>query len=82
MDTHVFKVGDFARNIESGWLGKIVAIKTETVRIDETRWYDDTMAEMIGVDELARMVAGLSCEAALASNDRQWHSIDDLVKFR
>lgn len=67
-----FEVGDFARNVESGWKGKIVAFEFDG--------NGDVMAKMIGVDWLAQTVAGLSDEESLASNDVQWHSPSDLVE--
>ena len=76
---HTFQVGDYARNIESGWLGKIQSLATETVKIDDTRSYVKTMAKMIGVDELARNIGGLTTEESLSDNDIQWHSTDDLT---
>jgi hypothetical protein len=77
---HEFKVGDFARNVESGWLGKIVEIlPPQKVWIDDTRFFEETMANMVGVDEIACMVAGVPWEQGLSDNDTQQHSLDDLV---
>jgi hypothetical protein len=66
--------GDFAKNIESGWLGRVEAIRTDA---DGLR-----MAEMIGVDLLAWKVAGNALMDSLTADDRQWHHVGDLyVKF-
>jgi hypothetical protein len=64
-------VGDFAASIETGWFGKIVAIETDG--------NGDVMCEMIGVDQLALIVAGLTREEALSEDDVRWFSPDDLV---
>ncbi len=76
---HEFKVGDYARSIESGWLGKIQDLKEEVTPVDDTRSFTEIMATMIGVDELARVVGGLDVDEALASNDIQHFSTADLV---
>jgi hypothetical protein len=77
-----FKIGDFARNVESGWLGRIVRFKEERVWIDDIRYFDETTAEMIGVDELCALVDGLNFAEALSDNDRQWHDVKDLRPAR
>lgn len=76
---HNFKVGDYARSVDSGWLGRIESLREERVQIDDTRSYVAVMATMTGVDELCTLAAGLSREAALAGNDTQYHSVADLV---
>ena len=59
MTRHEFKVGDFARNVESGWLGRIEEIQApETVTVDEKTSFVETMVRMVGVDELALTVGG------------------------
>ena len=64
-------VGRFARSIESGWLGKVIAVES----------YDgETMLRMQGVNELCRMIAGGSLEANLDADDTQWFAPAD-VKF-
>lgn len=63
--------GDYARNVESGWLGKIVAFE----RDNNLDW----MAKMVGVDVMATHIAGLSQEESLSEDDVQWHSPGDLV---
>ena len=62
-------VGRFARSIESGWLGKVVAVESHG---------GDTMLRMQGVNELCRMIAGGSLEANLDSDDTQWFAPADL----
>ena len=63
-------LGEFARNCESGWKGKIVRL-----------YQDDGIdfAEMIGVDTLAQTVGYLTDEEALTSDDIQFHAIADLL---
>jgi hypothetical protein len=65
-------VGRFARSVESGWLGKVVAI--------DRRDPECAMLKMQGVNELCRMVAGGSHEQWLDEDDTQWFCVDD-VKF-
>ncbi len=80
MSKHEFKVGDFARNVESGWLGKIVEIlPPEKVMIDEVNFFEEQMANMVGVDEMTCIVDGVSWEEALSDDDTQQHSLADLV---
>lgn len=75
-----FKVGDFARNVESHWLGKIQRIYNEPYQVEsDGPTYDCFMAEMIGVDTLAATVAGLTWEECLSSNDIQHHALADLI---
>jgi hypothetical protein len=81
MARHQFKMGDYARNVESRWLGKIRAFNTEEVKVDDTRSFIETTAEMVGVDELAMTICGLPIEKALCENDRQWHDVNDLEPF-
>lgn len=79
----MFKVGDFARNVENGWLGKIVEIgEPQKVMIDDTEFFEETIVKLIGVDTLACAVGGLSWEAALSEDDIQFHSVDDLSLVR
>jgi hypothetical protein len=70
---HTFKLGDFARNVESGWLGKIVAIVKDPAENGEPT------AEMIGVDPLAFDILGLAAEQSLSPDDKQWFALADLV---
>lgn len=80
MSKHEFKVGDFARNVESGWLGKIVEIlPPEKVMIDEVNFFEEQMANMVGVDEMTCIVDGVPWEEALSDDDTQQHSLADLV---
>ena len=58
-------VGRYARSIESGWLGKVVAI-------------DGDMLKMQGVNDLYRTMKGGDIEDALDADDVQWFTPDDL----
>lgn len=58
-------VGRFARSIESGWLGKVIAVEGEFLK-------------MQGVNELVRMIAGGSLEECLDLADTQWFTPEDL----
>ena len=69
---HKHLIGKYARSIESGWYGKVTDIEYRG---------GDVLCKMIGVDELAVTVAGISNEEALASNDIQWFAPEDL-RFR
>jgi len=80
LNPHNLQVGDYARNIESGWLGKIVEIsEPQEVKIDATRSYFERTAKMIGVDTLVATVAGCSWDDALTEDDVQWHDPKDLT---
>lgn len=64
------KIGRFARSIESGWLGRVVAVE----------YHDsDTMLRMEGVNELYRTIKGGDIEAAIDHDDIQWFSPDDVT---
>lgn len=77
----MFKIGDFARNIESGWLGRIEEILApETVKVDETHSFQETMCRMVGVDTLVCIAGGLTWEQAISEDDVQWHSLSDLKR--
>jgi hypothetical protein len=68
---NAFSVGDFARSLESGWLGKIVEIAPDQ---------DGTpTAKMIGVDILGTQIMGLSREESLSHDDVQWFALADLL---
>lgn len=69
---HGFKVGDYARNVESGWLGKIRSFGHDH--------NGDLMAEMVGVDAVATHVMGMTREQSLCEDDVQWHDPRDLKK--
>ena len=78
-----FKVGDYARSIESGWIGRIRRIYNEPYRVREgDPPIDELYAEMIGVDTLACTVSGCSWDEALSDNDIQHFALDDLRKAR
>jgi hypothetical protein len=74
-----FKVGDYARSLETGWLGKIVEIKTEVVVVAEDRSFVEHMATMIGVDRLSHDILGRSVEDCLSHDDIQYFSLSDLI---
>jgi hypothetical protein len=63
-------VGDFAHNIESARLGRVVEIK-EMDGLD--------LATMHGVDTLAWYVGGLSLLDSVDERDIQWHHVKDLA---
>lgn len=71
-EKHVFKVGDYARSLESGWLGKIIAIEHPTE-------LGGLMMKMMGVDWMAHEIAGLTAEESLSADDVQWFGTDDLL---
>jgi hypothetical protein len=81
MAEHQFQVGDYARNVESRWLGKIRAFKTKEVKVDDTTSFTATTAEMVGVDELVMTIGGLPIEEVLCEDDVQWHDVHDLEPF-
>ena len=62
-----FGVGDYARSLESGWLGKILDVAAEG------------MARMVGVDWMANVVAGMTREESLSHDDIQWFALGDLL---
>ena len=67
------QVGDYARNIESGWKGKIRRLYKHN---------DEQMAEMIGVDELVQLVFGKTDEECLSKDDIQFHAVADLLPYK
>jgi hypothetical protein len=73
------KVGDYARSLETGWLGKIVEIKTEVVVVAEDRSFVEHMAKMIGVDWMSHTILGRSIEESLSYDDVQFFSLTDLI---
>ena len=60
-------VGRYARSIESGWLGKVVGIEGDMLR-------------MQGVNELVRTIRGGDIEDCLDDDDTQWFVPED-VRF-
>lgn len=60
-------VGRYARSIESGWLGKVIAI-------------DGDLLKMKGVNELVRDIIGGDLEDLLDADDTQWFTPED-VRF-
>jgi hypothetical protein len=71
MTQHEFQVGDYARSLESGWVGKILVFETDG--------NGDRMARMIGVDNLAQLFGGLTMEESLTTDDIQWFAPADLI---
>lgn len=69
IDKDKLYIGRFARSIESGWLGKVVAIE---------EYNGETMLRMQGVNELCRMVAGGSVNEWIDEDDTQWFAPADL----
>ena len=65
-----FSVGDYARSLESGWLGKIVEIDGKG------------MAKLIGVDWVAYTIMDESLDDSLCPDDVRWFALDDLVSVR
>lgn len=65
-------VGRYARSVESGWLGKVVAVEDDE--------YGSPMLKMQGVNELCWQMAGGRIGEWLDDDDFQWFSVDD-VKF-
>lgn len=64
------QIHDVARNIESGWKGKI------------RRIFDQDgiqMAEMVGIDTLVQNTLFMTDDECLDETDIQWHAIADLV---
>jgi hypothetical protein len=62
-------VGQYARSIESGWLGKVVGVESHE---------GDTMLRMQGVNELCLTVAGGKGRDWLDEDDIQWFAPADL----
>jgi hypothetical protein len=70
---HQHLVGRYARSVESGWLGQVVAIE---------RRGGDVLCKMVGVDQLHNDVAGCSLDESVADNDVQWFVPADLKFLR
>jgi len=62
-----FLPGDYARNIESGWIGRV------QMRCD------DGLCKLAGVDFLI-LIMTKSIDAALCGDDIRWHHEDDLER--
>lgn len=65
--------GAFARSVESGWKGKVIAVEVLN---------GETFLKMMGVDWLVQMVAGFTDEEALTSDDVQWFVPYDVEYLR
>lgn len=74
--------GDFARSIESGWVGKIVGFSDDIYKVDDRRWHWGIMCKMVGVDEIAMMAGGLTPSEAISDDDTAWYSPSDLLVIR
>ncbi len=66
MSMHGFKSGDYARNVEDGWIGRIEGFEA------------GGMARMVSVTNLAQLIDGTAPFAMLAGDDVRWYSVDDL----
>jgi len=71
--TTLFAPGDFARSIESHWLGRVEAIEGSGL---------DTMLRMQGVNSLTRAIAGGDISEHIDADDVQWFSPDDVRKIK
>ena len=67
-ETASANVGRFARSVETGWVGKIVAVED----------HGEPMYRMIGVDDLTLVVGGGTLESNLSPDDVQWFAPDDV----
>lgn len=77
------KEGDFARNVESGWLGQIVRIYNDPYQVtSDGPMLDCLMAEMKGVNDLCLVIAGGHPSDWLDDDDIQVHAISDLQFVR
>jgi hypothetical protein len=63
-------VGRFARSVETGWLGKIIAVEEHGGQ----RFY-----RMLGVNTLGLAILGGSLDAYLDTDDTQWFAPEDVV---
>lgn len=62
-------IGRYARSVESGWLGKVIAMEGEGI---------DRMCKMVGVNELCSTIKGGDIEDHLEMEDVQYFTPDDL----
>jgi hypothetical protein len=77
---HTYSVGDWARSVESNWLGRIVELKDEPIIIDhDMPPIPQVMAKMEGVDGLVMTITGEPREKCISPDDIQWFSTDDLI---
>ena len=74
-----FKVGDYAQNVESGWIGRIESIMPRTVKIDDNLFFTEVECRMIGVDPMASNILGMSFDDSLSADDVQYHAMADLI---
>ena len=65
--------GVWARSIESGWRGMVIAVEGEG---------RDIMFKMVGVCELSVMICGVPLQDAISSDDVQWFAPADLSFIR
>lgn len=70
-DANPEKIGEYARSIETGWVGKVVAVED---------CGGDLMYKMVGVCLVGLCVAGGTFEENLSPDDVQWFAHDD-VRF-
>jgi hypothetical protein len=75
---NIFKVGDYARNVENGWLGQIVDLDPQVLAVGTGPARLQTIACMVGVDPVLHLVCGMDRDNALCVDDIQWHATADL----
>ena len=77
---HDFQVGDLARSIETGWLGRILEIDPDQGSYEhEGKTYEfSPMCKMEGFDRLAWTVAGGDLFDYCDHADVQWFATNDL----
>lgn len=79
---NTLKVGDYAKGLETGWIGKILEMTEETVWIDETRSFIQRICKMQGVEMFAVWIDGATLDEALCSDDTQWFGAEDLIRIK
>jgi hypothetical protein len=67
---HRHYIGRYARSIESGWLGRVVACEWRG---------DEWLLRMQGVNEMCQIVAGGDTNDWIDEDDTQWFTVDDLA---
>ena len=75
---HTFKVGDFARSVESGWIGKIVEVFKFSEPDGHCGICEEDECRMVGVNLLAHTIGGSPINECIDHDDVQWFSADDL----
>ena len=62
------KIGDYARSVETGWVGRIVS-------------HDRGQLRLHGVDFYAVMIGGDTLANSVDSSDCRWYDADDLIRM-